>query len=192
MCFWADAFKKKISQVFGNVSLQFGRQVVRSGRYVYIHSVVEAQGMDEVTRERLQKKEKKGGKWWGRGTMHGSLEDAHIYKKGYGLPICIPLQRSSFRADCVLVTNVTPHVSYSLQSHLNVIELQPRRILRGLARTDPHPCLPPAFCLWKNFSQRINVIQEMRKCRKENSLTKQNNNTLAKVKDFQFFLKDYR
>lgn len=42
MCFWADAFKKKISQVFGNVSLQFGKQVVRSGRYVYIHSVVEA------------------------------------------------------------------------------------------------------------------------------------------------------
>ena len=26
-------------------------------------------------------------------------------------------------------------------------------------------CSPPAFCLWKNFSQRISLIREVRKCR---------------------------
>ena len=37
------------------------------------------------------------------------------------------------------------------------------------------PCPPPAFCLWKNLSQRISLIREVRKCRskgKQSSKTK--------------------
>lgn len=38
----------------------------------------------------------------------------------------------------------------------------------------PSPPYPAAFCLWKNFSQRINLIREIRKKRKKKS--GQNNN----------------
>ena len=42
------------------------------------------------------------------------------------------------------------------------------RILWGLPRTEPHPPCPlPAFCLQKNFSQRISLIREVRKMQKQ-------------------------
>ena len=49
---------------------------------------------------------------------------------------------------------------------------------------DPYgPCLPcpqPAFCLWKNFSQRISLIREVRKSEaEENSQPGQNNSSLV-------------
>ena len=37
----------------------------------------------------------------------------------------------------------------------------------------------PAFCLRKNFSQRINLIKEVKKFRKENNEARQNNNSLT-------------
>ena len=43
---------------------------------------------------------------------------------------------------------------------------------RTLRSIRPHPLL--AFCLWKNFSQRISLIREVRKCR---SREKQSNRT---------------
>ena len=35
------------------------------------------------------------------------------------------------------------------------------------------PCPPPAFCLWKNFSQRISLIREVRTCRHKGKQSKQ-------------------
>ena len=32
----------------------------------------------------------------------------------------------------------------------------------GLHKTDPFPCPPSAFCLWKTFSQRIHLIREVK------------------------------
>ena len=35
------------------------------------------------------------------------------------------------------------------------------------------PCPLPAFCLWKNFSQRISLIREVRKCRNKRKQSKE-------------------
>ena len=44
------------------------------------------------------------------------------------------------------------------------------------------PCPQPAFCLWKNFSQRISLIRALRKCRnKRNSSTRLNNISLLSI-----------
>ena len=40
------------------------------------------------------------------------------------------------------------------------------------------PCPLPASCLWKNFSQRISLIREVRKYRNKGKHTEQNNNSL--------------
>ena len=58
-------------------------------------------------------------------------------------------------------------------------KLQLSRILWGLPRIDTHACLPPAFCLYESFSQRIHLIRVVRKCRKDNSQGRQNNTTLS-------------
>ena len=38
------------------------------------------------------------------------------------------------------------------------------------------PCPLPAFCLWKNFSQRIRLIREVRICRNKRKQSKETNN----------------
>ena len=44
------------------------------------------------------------------------------------------------------------------------------------------PCPQPAFCLWKNFSQRISLIRALRKCRNQrNSSTRLNNISLLSI-----------
>ena len=45
----------------------------------------------------------------------------------------------------------------------------------------PPQCPLPAFCLWKNFSQRISLIREVRTCRNkgENTQRRPNNNSLV-------------
>ena len=37
----------------------------------------------------------------------------------------------------------------------------------------PPPCPQPAFCLWKNFSQRVSLIKEVKKCRKKGKPSKE-------------------
>ena len=45
----------------------------------------------------------------------------------------------------------------------------------------PQPCSQPAFCLWKNFSQRISLTREVRKRRNEGSSQRRpNNNDVTK------------
>ena len=36
-----------------------------------------------------------------------------------------------------------------------------------------HPCTQPAFCLWKNFSQRVSLIREVRRCRNKGKQSKE-------------------
>ena len=41
------------------------------------------------------------------------------------------------------------------------------------------PCPQPAFCLWKNFSQRISLIRDLRKCRNKGKQSTKTNNSLV-------------
>ena len=44
------------------------------------------------------------------------------------------------------------------------------------------PCPLPAFCLWKNFSQRICLIREVRICRNKGKQSKETNNNNVVIK----------
>ena len=70
----------------------------------------------------------------------------------------------------------------------------PRREPGGLPEQENPTCPLPAFCLKKNFSQRLSVIRILGKCRKENSQARQNNSSLDilnKVKDLKVLLKSW-
>ena len=42
----------------------------------------------------------------------------------------------------------------------------------------PPPCPLPAFCLWKNFSQRTRLIREVRKCRNRKTVQQDKRTTI--------------
>ena len=56
--------------------------------------------------------------------------------------------------------------SLPLPLKLGKADLYEKKYWNGTASYDPCPSGPqPAFCLWKNFSQRIKLIREVGKCR---------------------------
>ena len=50
----------------------------------------------------------------------------------------------------------------------------------GVRSHSPYtPCPQSVFCLWKNFSQKISLIREVRKCKSKEKQLGQNNNSLV-------------
>ena len=59
------------------------------------------------------------------------------------------------------------------------VHVSEQDLMRPSQDRHPHACLPPAFCLYESFSQRIHLVREVRKCRKDNIQGRQNNTPLS-------------